>query len=151
MSPVDHKLPPPPDVAGTVLDGSNYTIGAEENRIICESSGVTPADDGAAHPIFALVATQIGMKYSVGELLALCEFDVADGPMMAGCEIVYQEPLQVGETYAIRGRIESLVRKPSKRLGVMDLLTHRLELYREDGSLAASTINTWVLPRGGKA
>ena len=151
MSPVENELPPPPDVAGTVLDGSSYTIGAQDNRIICESSGTTPAEDGTAHPIFALVATQVGMKYSVGELLALCEFDVVDGPMMAGCEIVYQEPLRVGETYSVRGRIESLIRKPSKRLGIMDLLTHRLELYREDGSLAVSAVNNWVLPRGVKS
>ena len=146
-----HEPAPPPDVAGIVLDGDDYTITAENNRVVCESSGAKPADDGTAHPIFALIATQVAMKLSVGELLALCDFDVADGPMMAGCEIAYQAPLRVGETYRVRGRIESLVRKPSKRLGIMDLLTHSLDLHDRDGALVLSTINNWVLPRGGKS
>ncbi|WP_323039096.1 hypothetical protein [Gemmobacter sp.] len=137
----------PPAVAGHSLDGTEFTITAADNHEVCISSGTTPAPDGAAHPIFALIATQRGMGLSVGDLLALCDFDVNDGPMMAGCDVDLVRPMRVGETYAVRGQIVSLERKASKRLGVMDLLTHELRLHAADGSLVVRTTNRWVLPR----
>jgi hypothetical protein len=46
-------LPPPPAVAGTSLDGTEpYVITAEQNAALCRSTGVQPATDGTAHPIY---------------------------------------------------------------------------------------------------
>lgn len=46
-------LPPPPDVAGVSLAGSEpYVISRAENDALSESVGVRAAADGSAHPIF---------------------------------------------------------------------------------------------------
>jgi hypothetical protein len=140
--------PPPPQVAGVSLNGStDYTISAEENRALCESTGVTPAADGSAHPIYFFIATQVGMGMTVAGLCAACEFDVAEGPMMASSKVTFSRPLVTGQPYRVTGRIVSLVRKPSRKLGVMDMLEYLLELSLPDGTPVLSTTNVWVLPR----
>jgi len=144
--PVD--LPPPPQVAGTSLAGSQpYVISAEENRALCESTGVGAAADGTAHPIYFYIATQVGMGMTVAGLCAACEFDVDDGPMMASSKVTFSRPLVTSQPYRVTGRIVSLVRKPSRKLGVMDMLEYLLELSLPDGTAVLSTTNVWVLPR----
>ena len=141
-------LPPPPDVAGIRLDGTSaYTISAEENAALCRSTGIEPADDGTAHPIYYYVATQVAMGKSVAELCAVCDFDVDDGPMMGSSEVRFSNPLRTGLPYRVSGEILSLQRKRSRKLGVMDVLTYRLRLHAPDGSAALETDNVWVLPR----
>jgi hypothetical protein len=141
-------LPPPPPVAGMSLAGAqSYVISADENRALCESTGVAPAADGSAHPIYFYVATQVGMGMTVAGLCAACEFDVEDGPMMASSKVAFSRPLITGQPYRITGRIVSLVRKPSRKLGVMDMLEYVLELSLPDGTPVLSTTNVWVLPR----
>jgi hypothetical protein len=141
-------LPAPPQVAGISLDGSKpYLISAEENRALCESTGVAPAEDGTAHPIYFYIATQVGMGMTVAGLCAACDFDVEEGPMMASSKVTFSRPLVTGQPYRITGRIVSLVRKPSRKLGVMDMLEYLLELSLPDGTPVLSTTNVWVLPR----
>jgi hypothetical protein len=142
------ELPAPPQVAGISLTGTApYTISAEENRALCESTGVAPAADGTAHPIYFFIATQVGMGLTVAGLCAACEFDVEEGPMMASSKVTFSQPLMTGQPYQVSGRIVSLVRKPSRKLGVMDMLEYLLELSLPDGTPVLSTTNVWVLPR----
>jgi hypothetical protein len=146
QAPID--LPPPPQVAGISLAGNKpYTISAEENRALCESTGVKPAADGTAHPIYFYIATQVGMGMTVAGLCTACDFDVEDGPMMASSQVDFSSPLVTDQPYTVTGRIVSLVRKPSRKLGVMDMLEYLLELRLPDGTLVLSTTNRWVLPR----
>lgn len=141
-------LPPPPEVAGVSLAGREpYTISADENRALCESTGVAPAADGSAHPVYFYIATQVGMGMTVAGLCAACDFDVEEGPMMASSQVTFSRPLQTGQPYQVTGCIVSLVRKPSKKLGVMDMLEYVLELSLPDGAPVLSTTNRWVLPR----
>ena len=142
-------LPPAPDVAGTSLDGTKpFTISAEENATLCRSTGVEPAADGSAHPIYYYIATQVAMGKTVAGVCETCEFDVEDGPMMGSSGVSYSEPLLVGESYRVSGEILSLVRKQSRKLGVMDVLTYRLRLHKAgDGACVLETDNVWVLPR----
>lgn len=143
------ELPPAPDVAGASLDGTKvFTITAEENSALCASTGVTPASDGSAHPIYYYIATQVAMGKTVAGVCETCEFDVDDGPMMGSSGVKFSEPLMVGESYKVTGEILSLVRKQSRKLGVMDVLTYRLRLHKEaDGTCILETDNVWVLPR----
>ena len=84
----------PPRVAGISLAGAKpYTISAEENRALCESTGVAPAEDGTAHPIYFYIATQVGMGMTVAGLCAACDFDVEEGPMMASSKVTFSRPL----------------------------------------------------------
>ncbi len=142
-------LPPAPDVAGTSLDGTKiFTISAEENAALCRSTGVEPASDGSAHPIYYYIATQVAMGKTVAGVCETCEFDVEEGPMMGSSRVKFTGPLIVGESYKVTGEILSLVRKQSRKLGVMDVLTYRLRLHREKGGdPVLETDNVWVLPR----
>ncbi len=143
------ELPPAPAVAGTSLDGTKlFTITAEENAALCRSTGVEPAIDGSAHPIYYYVATQVAMGKSVAGICETCEFDVDDGTMMGSSGVRFAAPLMVGESYKVTGEILSLVRKLSRKLGVMDVLTYRLRLHPAAGGDAVlETDNVWVLPR----
>lgn len=142
----------PPQVAGFSLAGSEpYTISAEENAALCSSIGVEPEVDGTAHPIYFYIATQVGMGQTVAGLCRVCEFDVEEGPMMAGSKVTFQRPLRTGQPYQVTGRIVSLIRKPSRKLGVMDMLEYVLELSLPNGTPVLSTTNVWVLPRKGLA
>jgi hypothetical protein len=142
------ELPPPPDVAGTSLDGTKiFTISAEENAALCRSTGIEPAPDGTAHPIYYYIATQVAMGKTVAGLCSTCEFDVEEGPMMGSSGVRFAAPLRVGASYKVAGEVLSLVRKRSRKLGVMDVLTYRLRLHTLDGAQVLETDNVWVLPR----
>lgn len=142
------EIPPPPSVAGYSLAGSQpYTISAQENAALCASIGVEPARDGTAHPIYFYIATQVGMGQTVAGLCRVCEFNIEDGPMMAGSKVTFQQPLRTGLAYAVSGEIVSLVRKASRKLGMMDMLEYVLRLSLPDGTPVLSTTNMWVLPR----
>lgn len=137
----------PPAVAGTRLPGGEYRISAEENRALCESLHTTPASDGRAHEIYSYIATQSGMGISVDGLLAICEFDAADGPMLGSSNARYLSALRTDETYRVAGDILSLTRKQSKKLGTMDILEYRLTLSHASGEPVLEVTNTWILPR----
>jgi hypothetical protein len=67
--------------------------------------------------------------------------------MMGSSGVVFQTPLRVDLPYRVRGEIVGLVRKRSKKLGVMDVLTYRLSLHDAAGAEVLQTENVWVLPR----
>ncbi len=143
------ELPSPPDVAGTSLSGSQpYTITAEENRALCKSLGLEAASDGSAHPIYYYVATQVAMGTTVAGLCEICEFDVEVGPMMAGSSVDFSSPIMTDHAYLVEGEILSILRKKSRKLGVMDLMEYQLRLVDPDTrDTVLSTTNSWVLPR----
>ena len=141
-------LPPPPSVVGERLDGSDpYVITANQNAELCRSTGVEPSQEGLAHPIYYYVATQVAMGMTVAELCSACDFNVDDGPMMGSSEVRFAHPLKVGVAYRVSGEIVSLVRKQSRKLGVMDVLTYRLRLHGPKGEPTLETDNVWILPR----
>jgi hypothetical protein len=141
-------LPPAPDVAGTSLDGTDtYVITADQNTALCRSTGVEPATDGSAHPIYYYIATQVAMGKTVAGVCETCDFDIADGPMMGSSGVVFSGTLKVDTPYTVRGEITGLVRKRSRKLGVMDVLDYRLRLIDPAGAQVLETANVWVLPR----
>lgn len=137
----------PPQVAGTRLPGGEYRISSAENRALCEALLTEPAADGRAHEIYSYIATQSGMGVSVDGLLAICEFDAADGPMLGSSNSRFHSTLMTDVTYRVSGTILALTRKQSKKLGVMDVLEYRLTLERESGEPVLEVTNTWILPR----
>jgi hypothetical protein len=68
--------------------------------------------------------------------------------MMGSSGVNFSGPIVVGEQYRVTGEILSLVRKQSRKLGVMDVLTYRLRLVPVSGAAPVlETDNVWVLPR----
>lgn len=131
------------------LPGGRYRITSQENALFCTAIGSTPDLDGRAHPVFYYIATQAAMGVSVAELCAICDFDVADGPMMAQSRVDFDTDLMVDLDYLISGEIVSLVRKPSRTFGALDLLTYRLVASDMSGNRVAQCTNQWILPRRG--
>lgn len=141
-------LPPAPDVAGVSLSStSTLSISAEENAALCRSTGVEPDPAGLAHPIYYFIATQVGMGKTVAGLCEACDFDVKDGPMMGTSSVAFSAPIRTGQPYGVTGRILSLTRKRSRKLGVMDVLEYELSLVPPGGEPVLTTVNSWVLPR----
>lgn len=136
-----------PNITGKVLPGGEYRITAEENRRLCAALYTTASDDGTAHPVYAYIATQSGMGLTVDGLLAICEFDAADGPMLGSSNTRYLQPIKTEATYRINGEIVSLSRKSSRKLGVIDILEYRLVMDRPTGERVLDVTNTWILPR----
>ena len=145
MTPATEK----PNVSGLSLDGTEQVvISAAENAELCAAMGIDPDPNGAAHPSFYFPATQVGMGLSVAELCRACDFDVADGPMLASSSVHFARPLMVDVPYRVRGEIRALTEKSSRKLGRMDLLDYVLRLETLEGALVCETANLWVLPRG---
>ena len=134
-------------MAGAALPGGQYRITAEDNQQLCAALHTVAASDGSAHPIYAYIATQSGMGLSVEELLRLCDFDAADGPMLGTSNAQYHAPLMTDETYRIDGSILGLTRKHSRKLGTIDILEYRLRMSRTSGEPVLEVTNTWILPR----
>ena len=134
-------------IASQSLPGGWYDIVAEENMALCTALGGEPDAHGLAHPIYAYVATQAAMGVTVAQLCALCAFDVADGPMIAESDILFERSLMVGQRYHVGGEIVSLTRKPSRTFGAVDLLHYRLAMTDAAGRAVATCSNRWVLPR----
>lgn len=145
----DLNLPPPPDVAGTSLTGTGtMMISAQDDAALCHSTGVEPAADGTAHPIWFFVASQVGMGRSVAGICEVCEFDVNDGPMMTGSRVTFSQSIRTGTPYRVEGEIKGLTRKRSRTLGAMDLMEYELRLVgADDGVTVLVTTNSWALPR----
>lgn len=145
---MEDDLPPPPDVSGVSLSGdSTLEISAEENAVLCRSTGVEPAADGSAHPIYFYIATQLGMGKTVAGLCAACDFDLADGPMMGGSRVLFSTPIMTGTPYRVEGEIKGLTRKRSRKMGVMDIMEYELRLMSADGATVVAVTSTWALPR----
>jgi hypothetical protein len=129
------------------LPGGSFRITADENRHFCDAVGGDVDAAGRAHPMFYYIATQVAMGVSVGELCTMCDFDVADGPMMAQSKVEFEDELMVNVDYNVTGEISSLIRKSSRTFGEMDLLSYQLMLSRSDGVRVVHCVNEWILPR----
>lgn len=142
------SMRPPPAVAGITLDGpAPYVIDPEENAALCRALGTEPDPKGRAHHIYYFIATQVGMGSSVSGICEICHFDVDDGPMIGASKVEFQAPLWTAQPYVVRGEIRNLVRKPSRKLGVIDVLDYQLRLLHPDGALVLTSTNSWILPR----
>jgi hypothetical protein len=131
---------------GTVLPEGAFVISPEEDRLVREIVGEASSSTGRAHPLWAFIATQRGIGTSVAELCALADFDVADGPKMAGWNATFTGELLTGYSYRVTGEVTDIVRKRGKS-GLFDLMTFVERLVDEDARAVVTTTTTFVLPR----
>jgi hypothetical protein len=131
---------------GTVLPEGTFVISLEEDHRVSEILGEEPGSTGRAHPLWAFIATQRGIGTSVAELCALADFDVADGPMLAGWNAKFTGELLTGYAYRVTGEVTDIVRKRGKS-GLFDLMTFVERLVDEHGHAVVTTTTTFVLPR----
>jgi len=132
---------------GTEFPGGSYVIEPWEHKLICDVLLTPEPDDGIAHPIFAYQATRAGMGLSLNEFFALVHADPDDGGMFGEHETEIREPIRVGKTYAVQGRITGTERKVGRKAGVFDMVDFSLELLDQNGTIIAKSSNSWVFPR----
>lgn len=135
---------------GYRLPGGEFTVTAHEASVVGGMNGTDPA---AAHPVFACVATLRSMGISIRAMCELCEFDLADGPLLGECEIEFEfeQPLRAGVRYVSTATVESFERVPSRRFGWLDRLRFVVALATADGAPVARVRYLWLLPRAREA
>ena len=67
--------------------------------------------------------------------------------MFGECDMEIFAPLRTDASYSVRGEITDVKRKQGASIGVIDLVTFRLEIVEGDGCLAGACTNSFVFPR----
>lgn len=135
-------------LCGKELPGGEFVITEPEASIVGELVQTASAH---SHPILACIGSLRTLGFSIGEMCALCDFDLADGPLLGELDVEFDEPVRAGIRYVASGTIESYERVASRRLGHIDKLCFRVSLVTSDGSPVARVRYTWLLPRGRRA
>jgi hypothetical protein len=130
----------------TTLPSVPHTIAAADDAAFCRIVGDEPAADGTAHPLWGFVLSRRTNVLDLHELLALVDFDVADGPMLGEFDMANAGPFRVGETYEATITMGSPTRKQG-RSGAFDLLPVSYAYRSADGADAGRYRQTYVLPR----
>lgn len=99
-----------------------------------------------AHPIFAFVAALRGTGTSIEALCSLCGCSIADGPVLASCDIEYLAAMPVDETYRVDARIADRIEKPSRRFGKAVHAFVEFAIDR-DGDVCAKVRLHIIMPR----
>lgn len=132
---------------GHLLPAGSFTVSADDNSAVCSALGTEPEPGGEAHPIYAYVATQRGIGAEIGEIFALAEFDVDEGPMLGSTGIVFHSPLFIETEYRVEGEVVDVVRKEGARTGPFDLMRVCERLRAPDRTPAVVVTNSFILPR----
>ena len=101
------------------------------------------------HPVAAFVLANRGIGISLADLFALFGSDIDDGPLLAESSIELHRPLAEDVDYEVRGVVESVERRRSRRIGPFDRITCRLDLF-SGGTPAATVTNVFAVPRPGE-
>jgi hypothetical protein len=132
---------------GQCFPGGTYTIEPYRHWLMNDAVGDIPSTSGPASPMEIYYGAMGGLGLTLDELFALAGATAADGPMFGEAELEQRRPLQVGETYTVRGAVTDVVRKEGRRAGVFDIVTFQLELVAPDGEVAGVSTNSFVFPR----
>jgi hypothetical protein len=132
-------------LCGRKLPGGEFVIPESEVTLVRELVGSGLAQP---HPIFACIGSLRTLGLSIGDLCALCDFDLADGPLLGEFDVELEEAFRAGVRYVASAEIESCERVSSRRLGQVDRLRFRVTLTTADGVAVARVRYLWLLPRG---
>ncbi|MGH9247059.1 MAG: hypothetical protein ACRD29_22615 [Acidimicrobiales bacterium] len=135
-------------IVGTPFPGGKVTVEPYEHWLLCDVVQSTRPPDGVAHPLYVYIAALSGMGLTVDELFALCGATAEDGPMFGEHETEIHEPLRVGATYDVRGRVTAVDRKHGRTAGTFDLVFFELDVADPaSGDVRAVCRNSFVFPR----
>jgi hypothetical protein len=132
------------DLAGSELPSGSARLEPYQNWLLHDAFYSPPQSE--PHPVAAFVLANRGIGISMAGLFALFGSDINDGPLLAESAIELHHPLAEGADYQVRGVIESVERRRSRRIGPFDRITCRFDLYQAD-DLAATVTNVFAVPR----
>jgi hypothetical protein len=135
-------------LVGHRFPGARFRIEHWENVLFSDVMGVPPLPDGLVHPAALFHVAVAGAGVRIGELFEL--FRAESDEAVRGGEFTWELPRQLREETPYRGsgEVVSVVRKVSRKLGPMDVVTFRFEIHDEaDGGLVARALATWLFLR----
>ena len=130
------------DLAGHALPSGSARLEPYQNWLLHDAFYSVPGPE--PHPIAAFVLANRGI--SLADLFRLFGSDINDGPLLAESSIELHRPLAEDADYEVRGEIESVERRRSRRIGPFDRITCRFDLFQA-GDLAATVTNVFAVPR----
>lgn len=86
------------------------------------SSGAAARIGNTAHPALAFVLALGGAGEGIAKTLERGGYAIDQAPLLAGCEIAFEERLAVDTLYRVDGELAGVTRKPSRRFGTADHL-----------------------------
>lgn len=138
-------------LVGEEFPEGTFTIEPYEHWL-CTDAVLSPAlPEGVAHPMYGYYAAIRGMGKTLDEVFADAGSSAAAGPMFGEAGLEFNDTLEVGATYAVRGRYTSAVRKEGRRAGVFDIVGFELEIVGNNGEVVAVSRNSFVYPRREEA
>ena len=135
-------------LVGHEFPGGTFTIEPWENILLCDVMQVDPLPDGIAHPAYLFHAPLLGVGMPLAAMFALFHAESDEAVRAGGYHWELRQPLRVGTTYRMTGRVAGVERKESKKLGWTDVTSYRIDLHDDaTGELAATTLTTWLVLR----
>lgn len=132
------------DLAGHQLPPGSARLEPYQNWLLHDAFYAEPRSE--PHPVAAFVLANRGIGISLKDLFALFGSDINDGPLLAESAIELHRPLAEDADYEVRGTVESVESRRSRRIGPFDRITCRFDLF-EAGDLAATVTNVFAVPR----
>lgn len=137
-------------LVGTTFPNGTFTLDAARNDAFIgavQMSGSTAIlAAGAAHPVFAHLATHVGKGVTLQQFVHMVGAELDSGMLFGEGELVWERPLEVGRTYLVVGGISAATRKRGERTGTFDAITTSIDLL--DGEqLVCTSRETFIFPR----
>lgn len=137
------------DRIGREFPGGTYSLDVWRCWLVADTLLDDPWET-TPHPVLAWMAGVGGMGMTWDDLFAWFDAAADDGPMFGEHRTTLHRPLETGATYAVSGRVVSVVRKVGRRAGAFDIVGYELDLHQE-GIHVANCYNSIVFPRRGAA
>jgi hypothetical protein len=136
------------DLVGFELPGGSFTIEPWENVLLSDVMCTDPLPGGVAHPAYLFHAPLAGVGMRIADMFALFKAESDEAVRAGEYHWEIRQPLRVGSTYRMSGRVVGVERKESRKLGTMDVCGFRIDAHdAATGELAASTTSTWLVLR----
>ncbi len=135
-------------LVGRVFPGGSYTVQHWENVLLHDVVELELAPGGSVHPIGLFHVPLAACGWTYAEIFEICHAE-SDEAVRAG-EYTWEllGPLREDITYDVSGAFTGVERKHSRRGGVFDKVTFRLDLVeRGTGILTARVTNSWLFLR----
>ncbi len=135
------------DIIGHKFPGGSFIINEDINRSVNESTGKLDLlnKNNDSHQIFSMIALS-NIGYTLDDFFNYLKYDVNKGPMLGECNIRFFNPLELNKNYEVKGEIESLEFKRSKKIGDIDIMKFSIEILHNN-KIITKILYTWILPR----
>jgi hypothetical protein len=136
-------------LVGRRFPGGTFRVESYERWLSHDAMQASGIDAPLLHPVWVLLGALRGMGMTIDDLIELAGSTADEGVVFGETILEQTRPLASNETYLVHGSITDLKRRESRRAGVIDLLTFRLQIDDELGAQVAASTQTFIFPRAG--